>query len=311
MCVRVVACLLLFVAPTFCPAAEYEAGKTWGQTLLQIDRAARDDYRQKYGTLPELQLGLPSANAPRFDWCGLGKTGEVYGQTVVVEGRSVRGAYCWAFVAIEALECNWMIRNGGKISLSPQPVIDRIGSQGGSTILRALEDLQAKGTCRLEDYPYGGKPGKLNETVPMSHRLLAFGHVAPNGVPSVKQLKQALLEHGPLAVGILGKGLHGHKGGTVFSEHHESGVGEKPATHAVLLVGWDDKKGRAGAWKIKNTWGKNWGDSGYLWIEYGCNNVGHNAFWVQAQCTLYGLPEEAHLKIGRTAAPFPRWKGMK
>lgn len=49
--------------------------------------------------------------------------------------------------------------------------------------------------------------------------------------------------------------------------------------HAVTLVGWDDARG---AWLIKNSWNTWWGESGYMWIAYNCNNVGYAAAWVQS-----------------------------
>lgn len=49
--------------------------------------------------------------------------------------------------------------------------------------------------------------------------------------------------------------------------------------HAVILIGWDDnypkenfKEGyqpsENGAWLAKNSWGEDWGDSGFFWISY-------------------------------------------
>ena len=49
--------------------------------------------------------------------------------------------------------------------------------------------------------------------------------------------------------------------------------------HAVTLVGWDDARG---AWLIKNSWNTWWGESGYMWITYNCNNVGYAPAWVQS-----------------------------
>lgn len=50
----------------------------------------------------------------------------------------------------------------------------------------------------------------------------------------------------------------------------------KPWNHAG---GMDDSKQ---AWKIKNSWGTAWGESGYMWIAYNSNSVGYGASWVQA-----------------------------
>ncbi|UCH92091.1 MAG: C1 family peptidase [Candidatus Aminicenantes bacterium] len=48
--------------------------------------------------------------------------------------------------------------------------------------------------------------------------------------------------------------------------------------HGVTLIGWDNNKG---AWLIKNSWGSGWGEKGYMWIAYNCNNIGYAASWVQ------------------------------
>lgn len=49
--------------------------------------------------------------------------------------------------------------------------------------------------------------------------------------------------------------------------------------HAITLVGWDDARG---SWLIKNSWNTWWGESGYMWISYNCNNVGLGTAWVQS-----------------------------
>lgn len=96
----------------------------------------------------------------------------------------------------------------------------------------------------------------------------------PDKLPTVPELKAALVRHGPLVVLIrYDKCLENYKSG-VFNEKNFGEV-----NHAVLLVGWDDEKE---AWLIKNSWGEDWGEKGLAWIKYGSNNIGMFAAWIDA-----------------------------
>ncbi len=97
----------------------------------------------------------------------------------------------------------------------------------------------------------------------------------PDKVPTVEELKTALVEHGPLVAPIHSDNcLIKYKGG-VFNEKNM-----KDINHVVLLIGWDDEKQ---AWLVKNSWGENWGEKGFAWIRYGSNNIGVFAAWINAQ----------------------------
>jgi C1A family cysteine protease len=107
-------------------------------------------------------------------------------------------------------------------------------------------------------------------------RAMAWGYVNeqnPGELPSVEQLKAALIEHGPLAITILGDNCFAVYQGGVFNGHQSGDT-----THAMVLIGWDDSKR---AWLIKNSWGTKWGENGFGWVEYGSNNVGLYAAWIQ------------------------------
>ena len=50
-------------------------------------------------------------------------------------------------------------------------------------------------------------------------------------------------------------------GGGVFNEEHN-----KNGSHLLLIIGWDNEKG---AWLVKNSYGTDWGESGFGWINTG------------------------------------------
>jgi tRNA A-37 threonylcarbamoyl transferase component Bud32 len=105
----------------------------------------------------------------------------------------------------------------------------------------------------------------------------------PDKLPTVAQLKTALIEHGPIAAPIFyDKCLENYKGG-VFNE-----MDLRPINHVVLLVGRDDAKE---AWRVKNSWGAEWGEKGFGWIKYGSNNIGMFAAWIEADMASFrGAP---------------------
>lgn len=72
---------------------------------------------------------------------------------------------------------------------------------------------------------------------------------------------------------------------TSYFQAYSSGVFNYDSTasvnHAVVLVGWDDTLGANGAWRMKNSWGSGWGESGMMWIEYGCSNIGYGGNYLE------------------------------
>jgi hypothetical protein len=96
----------------------------------------------------------------------------------------------------------------------------------------------------------------------------------PDQMPTVAQLKETLIAHGPIVTPIFyDQCLANYRSG-VFNEKDAGMV-----NHVVLLIGWDDKKQ---AWLVKNSWGEEWGEKGFGWIKYGSNNIGVFAAWIEA-----------------------------
>ncbi len=116
-------------------------------------------------------------------------------------------------------------------------------------------------------------PANSDQILTAWDRALAWGYVneqKPDQLPTVAQFKQALIEHGPLAMPIKGDACY------------QSGVfnGKKTGNpnHVMVLIGWDDEKQ---AWLIKNSWGEEWGEKGFGWVAYGSNSIGLYAAWIQ------------------------------
>jgi hypothetical protein len=123
------------------------------------------------------------------------------------------------------------------------------------------------------------KRGKKFECNPTSGFIQAnawdYVNSPPDELPNVEQLKEALIQHGPLAAPIFyDDNLQDYKGG-IFAGENMGMI-----NHVVLLIGWDDEKG---AWLIKNSWGTKWGEKGFGWIKYGSNNIGVFAAWIEAE----------------------------
>lgn len=72
------------------------------------------------------------------------------------------------------------------------------------------------------------------------------------------------------------------------STYNSTNSRKKPrfANHSVAIVGWDDyfpaenfniPADRDGAWLVKNSWGEDFGDNGFMWISYDDRSLGEFA----------------------------------
>ncbi len=286
------------------PKASEQTSGPENTKLLALDSELRATYAKMPGAskLPEARRKkLPDATASSFDWVN------VLGLTPIKDQGGASN--CVAQANVAALEWNWQLRNGTKTKplLSPQPAIDRLQLPGALPHADVLEDLLLHGTADLSVYGYTGVPGPLFPKVRMPYRLVAWGTLGTRGKIPVSRIKQTILEYGPVVAGVYATPAFKAYRGGVFAEHYRDIPSTRPTNHAIVIVGWDDKKGK-GCWHIQNSWGVKWGESGGgMWIEYGCNNVGHHIRWMRAQSIHYHLPKDAHKQLGNKAEPFPRW----
>ncbi len=211
-----------------------------------------------------LALGIGSIFDSQFNWKG-------YGGVTPVKNQSACGS-CATFACHGAFEGSLSIGSKMLLSTSEQASLDcsNISSCKGSWWI--FDYLVEKGASIEFDYPYNATQGQCRTDVLRPFKATKWGYVTiHNTVPSITELKQALLDHGPLAVTVRATGAFQAYVSGVFNEQDNESI-----NHAVTLVGWDDSRN---AWLIKNSWGSGWGEEGFMWIHYSSNSIGYAAAW--------------------------------
>lgn len=132
------------------------------------------------------------------------------------------------------------------------------------------------GAVLEEEFPYVAWDAPCECPYDHPYCLGGWAFVGPEwGIPTEGQLKQAIIDRGPVTVCVyVNSAFHGYSGG-IFNACEDYAI-----NHAVDLVGWDDEQGSNGVWFLRNSWGEDWGEDGYMRIEYDCSRIGYNALYV-------------------------------
>uniref|UniRef100_A0A803QJB9 Cysteine proteinase n=1 Tax=Cannabis sativa TaxID=3483 RepID=A0A803QJB9_CANSA len=175
---------------------------------------------------------------------------------------------CWVFSAVAATEGITKIKKGKLISLSEQQILDcdtNPDDQGcrGGLMENAFNFIAKNGGITSEyAYPYKAE----QSTCATTKRLYNVAKI--KGYQAVPQNSEAELlkavAHQPVSVAI--------EGGGQYFQFYSSGVftGDCGTTldHGVTVVGYgtDEEEGTK-YWLVKNSWGTNWGEEGYVRIQ--------------------------------------------
>jgi len=253
------------------PYADYGVTKFMDLTPEEF----RDTYLIKNFTSPkmrgesysvlnvDLNPDIVFSGIPYFDWRDKGVVTPVYNQGSC--------GSCWAFSTTENIESMWAIAGHGLTNLAMQQLVDcdtvSHGCSGGNPPDAFQYVINQGGIDSLKSYPYIG----ANEVCHFSAGSIA-AKVKTWGYLSYQNDNEAAMlswtgQHGPPSVCVDAEMWQYYTGGVITT-----GCGTS-LDHCVQITGWNIVN-NIDTWTVRNSWGTDWGISGYVYVAYGRNVCG-------------------------------------
>ncbi|MCP9766452.1 hypothetical protein EGI22_00940 [Lacihabitans sp. LS3-19] len=142
----------------------------------------------------------------------------------------------------------------------------------GSTYLINMEMLQTRGAATMATVPYNNLESCLSSSIQTSWTSEAAKHKIKNYRiidDDVFSIKQQIANRIPVIAGFkLSDNFMTWNSANVYSSQTTFNSVGQHAYHGMAIVGYDDKKGVNGAFKVVNSWGTNWGNNGFIWVDY-------------------------------------------
>jgi len=206
-----------------------------------------------------------AVNAPAsFDW-------RSKGAVTPIKNQGQCGS-CWSFSTTGSTEGCHKLAGHTLVSLSEQNLVDCSDSYGnegcnGGLMTQAMQYIIANGGIDTEaSYPYTAEDGSCSYNAANSGATLSgFTNIAAGD------------ENDLLAKNVIGPVSVAIDASHSSFQFYASGVYNEPACsstqldHGVLAIGWGTS-GSTPYWLVKNSWGTDWGQAGYIWMSRNANN---------------------------------------
>lgn len=220
---------------------------------------------------------LSKADLPAtFDWRNV--NGHSYVGPVRNQGAC---GSCYAFAAVGVLESAFRIAEelpDTDVNLSESYLMFCLssyydgfyGCEGASYDYDELQALVDYGVVEEACFPYDqGRTtdcGAACDSPTMEVKLSSWGRIPCNDVEAIKS---AILTYGPVDAAVQVTDAFSAYSGGIYNDLNQNCPSSPcyftPTNHAIVLVGWNDADQ---AWILRNSWGPEWGEGGYMRISY-------------------------------------------
>ncbi|KAK8899933.1 hypothetical protein M9Y10_002256 [Tritrichomonas musculus] len=248
------------------------ANKKFTVTLNKFAAYTPAEYKALLGfkmvlTRPKVAKASRKSNSDSLDWRDKGVVNEIKDQA--------QCGSCWAFSTIQAAESVDAISTGTLQRFSEQNLVDCVntcyGCNGG-VMTNAFAYIVAfqDGKFNLEsDYKYTAVDGTCKFTQYSSVGSISDYIVVEEG--NEDDLAAKCEQYGPVAVAI--------DASNWSFQLYSGGIYDEPACssisldHGVGCVGYG-KQNTSKYWIVRNSWGKTWGEQGYIKMLWEGNQCG-------------------------------------
>jgi C1A family cysteine protease len=173
----------------------------------------------------------------------------------------------WAVTYAAASQASRRNGLGAGVMLAPSFTYNQVSGDrtclSGTSIVKTLDLLRDKGTLPIEEFAYdpgwcGRMPTEAEKTRALRYRIKGYSKLDAGDIEAVKaQLARGL----PVIFSMrVGPKMRGHRGDSVFTADFGDLGG-----HTMVAIGYDEARK---AFRIQNSWGRNWADGGYGWFAY-------------------------------------------
>lgn len=158
---------------------------------------------------------------------------------------------------------------GEQYLFSPAYIYNQInnGMNAPTYVTDGLNILSEQGVCQMEEMPYDENNwvAKPTDEVKNSARKFRIDFWRQVNVQDIKEVKAQLAAGYPVIIGAMVSKEFISEGFDKKAAYSWTEAGTASGGHCMLLVGYDDTRK---AFKVMNSWGADWGDKGFSWIDY-------------------------------------------